>query len=297
MRPAYMNLQTSGELELRVKELNEFLKKCNLCPNKCNVNRLKREVGACGSSMNIKVSNYGAHFGEEECLVGSLGSGTIFFTNCVMKCVYCQNYKISQYSHGQVVSEKKLSSIFLNLQNKGCHNINLVSPTQYLPQIMNSLKMAVRKGLSIPIVYNTGGYDSIEAIKLLDNIIDIYLPDFKYSSNLLCEKYSDVKNYYDNFLVVLREMFLQVGDLVIEGVVKKGLLIRHLVLPNKINNTERIYKTIKHIAGSQASVNIMRQYHPSYKAISFDELSRATNFQEYIDELSLARKVGLTNIL
>ncbi len=293
---SYLELDRK-EFERRIEEAFSLLEDCRLCGRECGVNRLKGEKGACRTGREVIISSFGPHFGEESPLVGRHGSGTIFFTNCNLSCVYCQNYTISQLGEGEVRSEEALANIMIYLQRIGCHNINLVSPTHVMPQILKAIFIAMEKGLRLPIVYNTGGYDSIETIKLLEGIVDIYMPDMKYSDPDMGLKYSKVKNYPEVNRVAVKEMHRQVGDLVIkDGIATRGLLIRHLVLPNGIAGTEETLKFIAEEISKNTYVNIMDQYRPAYKAHEYPELSRGITGKEFKDAIDLAKKYGLTRL-
>ncbi|MEO0129495.1 MAG: radical SAM protein, partial [candidate division WOR-3 bacterium] len=241
-----------------IAEFYKMLNPCRLCPRECRVNRLAGELGNCKAGINPKVSSYHQHFGEEYCLVGKFGSGTIFFAHCNLHCVYCQNYDISQHGIGREISIERLAEMMIELQALGCHNINLVTPTPWVPQIVVALSLAQQNGLKIPIVYNCGGYESIETLKMLEGIIDIYMPDIKYGDNEKGEKYSKVPDYWDVVRQALKEMHRQVGDLVIEnGIAKRGLLIRHLVLPNGIADSKNCLAFIANEISKNSFVNIM----------------------------------------
>jgi putative pyruvate formate lyase activating enzyme len=244
------------------------------------------------------VSTYGPHFGEEAPLVGKNGSGTIFFTNCNLSCVFCQNYSISQLGEGDKVSKEELACMMLSLQNKGCHNINLVSPTHVVPQILEALEMAVKSGLRLPLVYNSGGYDSIETLKLLDGIVDIYMPDMKYSDERNAEKLSGVENYPSINRAAVKEMHRQVGDLQIneDGIAQRGLLVRHLVLPYGLAGTREVVNFLANEVSTDTYVNIMAQYHPCHKAFQFPSLSRRTSAGEFQEAVTLARQAGLCRL-
>jgi putative pyruvate formate lyase activating enzyme len=279
-----------------VDTLYDILSNCILCGHKCKVNRLKGQVGVCNAK-KLKVSSYGPHFGEEEPISGTNGSGTIFFSYCNLHCVFCQNYEISQLAEGEEITEEKLADIMLSLQNRGVHNINFVSPTHFLPQIIKSVYLASQKGLSIPLVYNTGGYDNPEVIKLLSGIIDIYMPDMKYSDNFFAQKYSSAKNYWEINKEVVKEMYRQVGVLKIkDGVAYEGLLIRHLVLPNNIAGSKKIIDFIAEELDKEVYLNIMAQYRPCYRARFIPELSRRITYQEYIEVVKYAQFRGLKNL-
>jgi putative pyruvate formate lyase activating enzyme len=295
MSPSYLNL-TKSELKIRIKELESIVESCTLCPRNCKVNRLKGERGFCAISYLPKISSYSPHFGEESVLVGTHGSGTIFFTSCNLACVYCQNYEISQLRIGKEIGFEELANMMLELQNLGCHNINLVTPTPQVYSILRALEIAIDKGLRVPIVYNTSAYDSTKTLKLLDNIVDIYMPDIKYGSNENALKYSNVKNYFDIAKEAVKEMYSQVGDLVIEnGIAKKGLLVRHLVLPNNLANSEEVIKFIATLS-KNTFINIMDQYYPCHKAFEYYELARRIMREEHERVIRVAKKYGLKRI-
>ncbi len=293
MFPSYLNL-SKEELKKRIKKAISFLNPCHVCPRKCNVNRLKNEKGFCRLGRKAKVSSFHPHFGEEKCLVGNYGSGTIFFTSCNLACVFCQNYEISQLDYGEEVSPYQLAEMMIYLQKIGCHNINLVTPTSQVPQILEGLEIAIEKGLKIPLVYNSNGYDSVETLKILDGIIDIYMPDAKYSDDEIALKYSSAPNYFKILKEALKEMHRQVNNLIIEnGIAKKGLIVRHLVLPNNLAGTEKIMKFLAEEISKDTFLNIMDQYRPCYKAFNYQELSRTITDQEYQEAINLAKKFGL----
>lgn len=297
MLPSYLEKLTIKDLRERVDALLQLLSECKICPNECNVNRTEGEKGIyCHSTDEIKISSYAPHFGEEPPLVGFSGSGTIFFTNCNLSCVFCQNYDISQLGHGSTVSVEQLSEFMITLQSRGCHNINLVSPTHFVPQIISALVIAVEKGLEIPIVYNCGGYESVETLKLLEDIVDIYMPDIKYSDNETAWRLSGIKNYWDLVQFAVQEMHRQVGDLHINrrGIAKRGLLIRHLVLPDDLAGSEKVIDFVADDISKDTYINIMDQYYPAYKANSFNELNRRITNDEYDRVIKYARKKGLT---
>jgi putative pyruvate formate lyase activating enzyme len=282
-------------LEGRAQEVYNKLNNCTLCPRNCRVNRLQGEWGYCHVAKYALISSFGPHFGEERELVGFGGSGTIFFAGCNLRCVFCQNYQISQLYEGQERTDEELAQIMLELQQMGCHNINFVSPTHVVPQILKALVIARKKGLTLPLVYNSGGYESKETLKLLEGIIDIYMPDAKYANKELAKKYSDADNYPQILKMALKEMYRQVGNLVLEddGVAKKGLLVRHLILPHELSGTKEILKFIAHNISKETYVNIMDQYHPIHKAFCYKELSRAISSNEYNEAVTFARKLGL----
>jgi len=295
MPPLYLEKLTFNELRSRAEKLIELQLECKLCPRKCLAKRGEKEKGTCGATDDVYISSTGAHFGEEPPLVGCLGSGTIFLSHCNMECVYCQNFSISQMGSGAKAKIEEIAEAMVHLQNKGCHNINFVTPTHYVPQLIKALVIAVENGLEIPIVYNCGGYENIEVINLLNGIVDIYMPDAKYSDDEKAEKYSGVKNYWSNEQVVIKEMYNQVGDLKISkrGIAQRGLLIRHLVLPNRVSGSEKILDFIAEEISTDTYVNIMDQYRPSYNAGKYSELNRCITDIEYRDIINYAGKIGL----
>jgi len=294
MYPSYLNL-SKKEFDSRIKKLFKILENCEICPRKCHVNRLKGQVGLCQLGKLPKISAFHPHFGEENVLVGQKGSGTIFFTSCNLACVYCQNYDISQLREGKEISFERLADIMIALQDRNCHNINLVTPTPQVPQIVKSLSVAIEKGLKIPLVYNTSTYDSVEILKLLDGIVDIYMPDTKYSDGEVALKYSHAPNYFEVMKYAIKEMHRQVGGLVIDkiGMATHGLLVRHLVLPNNLAGSEKIFKFLAQEISKDTFLNIMNQYWPCYRAFEFPKLSRRITQEEYTKAVSLAKKAGL----
>ena len=272
-----------------------MLEECCLCPRHCGVNRLAGESGKCHITKQAVVSSYGPHFGEEAPLVGRHGSGTIFFTYCNLRCVFCQNYTISQLGEGSPVDKEELTKIMLSLQARGCHNINLVSPTHVVPYILEALEVAVSMGLYLPLVYNSGGYDSAETLKLLDGIVDIYMPDMKYSEGEVAEQLSGVKDYPLVNKAAIKEMHRQVGDLEIDeqGVAQRGLLVRHLVLPNRLAGTQEVVRFLAQEVSANTYLNIMAQYHPCYKASDIPSLARTLHQQEFNEAIDLAHQQGL----
>lgn len=289
--PVYWQTDLKAKSELAL----EYLKDCQLCPRKCKVNRLKDEAGYCQTGRWAIVSSYGQHFGEEPELVGITGSGTIFFGYCNLSCCFCQNYDISQLGHGQVTKPDELANIMLSLQKMGCPNINLVSPSHVVPQFLEGLVIAKAKGLKLPIVYNSGGYDSVSTLKFLDGVIDIYMPDAKYSDSKLAEKYSSAPDYFKINQLALKEMHRQVGDLIIDnrGVALSGLLIRHLVLPNRIAGSFKVLEFIANEVSRDSYVNIMLQYRPCYHANRYLEISRNITRPEYQAVIDFAGNIGL----
>lgn len=296
--PGYISLLKNGELKHRVNKLNEMLKDCVLCPHQCNVNRLEGERGFCKTLKNPIVSSASPHLGEEDELVGYYGSGTIFFSHCNLSCSFCQNYEISYCGEGHEVEVDKLAEIMLDLQQQKCHNINLVSPSHIIPEIVEAIYIAAQNGLNVPIVYNTGGYDLVDSLEMLDGIIDIYMPDIKFADNDLAKKYIGVSNYYDIARNAVKEMHRQVGDLKTDerNIAYRGLLVRHLVLPHNLAGTKEIMKFIADEISKDTYINIMAQYYPAHKALKIPELaSRITN-QEYLDAIETARREGLTPV-
>ncbi|HID09910.1 MAG TPA: radical SAM protein [Candidatus Latescibacteria bacterium] len=283
-------------LEERIDAAYKMLESCHVCPRRCGVNRIKGETGACALGRNPAVSSVNLHFGEEPPISGYRGSGTIFFTSCNLRCVFCQNYPISQLRHGREVSVRDLADAMLKLQDRGAHNINFVTPTHLVPQIMDALRIAYERGLEIPLVYNTGGYDSVEMLRLLDGVVEIYMPDMKYSDSEMGRKYSGIPDYLQVNREAIKEMHRQVGDLVIDGdgVARKGLLVRHLVLPEGIAGTEGVLKFLAEEVSKDTYVSLMRQYFPAYKAVNMPPLNRRVTEEEYGEAVELLEKYGLT---
>jgi putative pyruvate formate lyase activating enzyme len=276
-----------------------MLEECRLCGRECRVDRLEGTKGAvCRTGEKAVVSSFNAHFGEEDPLVGQHGSGTIFFTNCNLKCQFCQNYEISQLGEGREVSAEEIAGMMLHLQGRGCHNVNFVSPTHVIPQIMAALLIAAEKGLRVPLVHNTGGYDSLETLSLLDGIVDIYMPDMKYADEKVGRKYSKVKEYPQVNQAAVREMHRQVGDLLTDeqGIAQRGLLVRHLVLPNGLAGTSEIVRFLAEEISPETYVNVMSQYRPTYKAHEYPDIDRRPTMEELEEAVSLAQEAGLTRL-
>jgi putative pyruvate formate lyase activating enzyme len=294
-KPGYLKLYHTKELFKRIEILNQTLSPCQLCPRKCKVNRLKDEKGICKTGKLASVSSFCPHFGEETPLVGTGGSGTIFFTHCNLGCIFCQNYDISHSGEGYPVEDEELAEIMLKLKRMGCHNINFVTPTHVVAQILRALPLAIEKGLDLPLVYNSGGYDLVSTLELLDGVFDIYMPDFKYSEPEVAKKLSDALDYPEVAKSALREMHRQTGDLITDkkGVAQRGLIIRHLVLPENLAGTEEVMKFISSEISKDSYVNVMDQYHPAYKAKDFPALDRRITSQEYNEALSMAKKYGI----
>lgn len=284
--------------------MSKLLEKCVLCGHRCQVNRLRGQLGKCRAGIKPKMASFCVHHGEEPMISGQRGSGTIFFSNCCLKCVYCQNYDISQQGFGREVEIEELAQIMLNLQDQNVHNINLVSPTHSAPQIMEAAALARQQGLKLPFVYNTGGYDTLELLRELDGKIEIYMPDLKYFNEEKAFKYSGVRNYVETAKVAISEMYRQVGKIKFnpEGVAVSGVLVRHLVLPNNLAESERALDYLASLlpAGRQGSkdiwVSLMAQYNPQYRATEFPELSRRLQPAEYQKVVEHARKIGLHNL-
>ena len=275
-----------------------MLEDCHLCPRHCGVDRLAGESGKCHVSNQALVSSYGPHFGEEAPLVGRHGSGTIFFTYCNLRCAFCQNYTISQLGEGSAVSKEGLAEMMLSLQAKGCHNINLVSPTHVLPYILEALEVAVGGGLHLPLVYNSGGYDSVETLRLLEGIVDIYMPDMKYSDDRIAEQLSGIKDYPRVNRAAVKEMHRQAGDLHIDkqGIAQCGLLVRHLVLPNGLAGTEDTITFLAQEVSPDTYLNVMAQYHPCHQAFDMPQLNRPLSREEFRHAIELARQQGLDRL-
>jgi putative pyruvate formate lyase activating enzyme len=288
-----------GELAKRAEAAARHLEDCDLCARYCHVNRRAGIEGAvCRTGERASVASYGAHHGEEDCLRGWRGSGTIFFSWCNLRCVFCQNWDISQKGIGREVEPEALADMMLELQSLGCHNINLVSPSHVVAQIVAALATAAARGLHLPLVYNTGGYDSIEALRLLDGIVDIYMPDMKYGDSALARRYSKVRDYVAVNRAAVQEMHRQVGDLVIDesGIAQRGLLVRHLVLPGGIAGTEEVLAFLAAEVSRDTYVNLMDQYRPCYRADEYPEIDRPVTVAEYDAALASAGRHGITRL-
>lgn len=274
----------------------KLLEKCEICPHNCGINRINNQIGRCKAKDTVKVALYSTHNFEEPCISGKKGSGTVFFSNCNMNCVYCQNYEISQQGKGKEISIEELAEIFIEQQKNDVENINLVTPTSYVPQIIEAIKIARGKGLELPIVYNTNGYEKVETLQLLEGFVDIYLPDFKYSDNALAKKLSKVDNYFEVTTNALKEMYRQNGKAVFneEGVMQKGMIIRHLVLPNHILNSRRVLRWINENM-HDVYVSVMAQYFPTYRAKEFDDINRKLTRNEYEQIENYLYKLDLQN--
>ena len=296
--PAYLNLLDNDRLSERVAEAYTHLSICDVCAWECPVDRRSGKIGVCRTGELAKVSSYGPHFGEETPLSGTRGSGTIFFTRCNLRCQYCQNHDISQTDRGEELEPEAISSMMLELQSRGCHNINFVSPSHVVPQIMAAVLNAAQAGLRIPLVYNTGGYDSMSMLKLLDGVIDIYMPDMKYSDPAIARRFSKIRNYPQINQQAVKEMHNQVGDLIVDksGIAMRGLLVRHLVLPNNLAGTVEVIRFLSEEISQRTYLNIMDQYHPAYKAHHIPDLNRRITTQEYQTAIDAAVTAGMTNL-
>ncbi|MFB3883982.1 MAG: radical SAM protein [Thermodesulfobacteriota bacterium] len=298
-RPAYEKLEEEGELAHRVQQAYAIFENCQLCPRKCGVNRKKGERGFCRAPLRPVIFSAHPHFGEEMSLVGDNGSGTIFFSNCNLRCIFCQNWPISHEGRGEEVQDEDLAEVMIKLQKIGCHNINLVTPTHVMPNILDATQIALKKGLHLPLVYNTSGYERIEILKILDGIVDIYMPDMKYMDPEQAEKYSaGASDYPEVTKRAIPEMNRQVGQLKIDrrGIALRGLIIRHLVMPNRVAGTEKFVRWVSEKLPRSTYVNIMAQYHVDYKAFEYPEISRGITPDEFLEAMGWAEKYGLTNL-
>lgn len=296
--PAYLDLHRRGELTRRAAEAQARLSSCDLCAWECKTDRLSGKLGVCKTGERAKVSSYGPHLGEEDPLRGWRGSGTIFFTRCNLRCQFCQNHDISQTDAGDEVNADQLAGMMLDLQRRGCHNINLVSPSHVVPQILDALAIAAARDLHLPLVYNTGGYDSLAALRLFEGVIDIYMPDMKYASAQIALKYSKARDYPARNQAAVKEMHRQVGDLQMDenGLAARGLLVRHLILPNGLAGTRKIVDFLAKEISPNTYLNLMAQYRPSYRAHQFPQLSRPITPLEYKDAIQMARQAGLNRL-
>lgn len=294
-KPGYLKLLATGALENRVQEARKHLTNCNLCPHECNINR-KEKLGFCRATDQVVLAGFGPHFGEEQVLVGRNGSGTVFFGYCNMRCVYCQNCEISFGGEGELITNEELANIMVMMQERyQCHNINLVTPTHFVPNILEAVLLAAQQGLTLPLVYNCGGYERRETLALLEGIIDIYMPDFKYHVSEMGQNYSQVKDYSLKVKEALKTMDSQVGGLKTDasGLAYRGLIIRHLMLPGSLKNTLEVLKFIKEELSSDCLVNLMDQYYPAHKAFKYEKLARSLSSKEYKAAYQYARELGL----
>jgi len=294
-QPGYLKLHEKGEIEKRRDAARALLSPCTLCPRTCRVDRLRRERGFCKTGALPVVSSYGPHFGEESPLVGKHGSGTIFFTHCNLGCIFCQNYEISHLSEGQEIAAEDLARIMLDLQRRGCHNINVVSPTHVVPFILEALPYAIDRGLTLPLVYNTGGYDSVAAIWLLEDVFDIYMPDFKFAGAEEGKRYARAPDYFEAASAAILEMHRQVGDLMLDsrGIAFRGLLIRHLVMPENAAGTEKVMEFISERLSKDTYINIMDQYRPCGEAHRHPRINRCITGEEFAGAIRIAQRYGL----
>jgi len=296
--PSYKQLVEDGTFQERIDKAYKIMESCTLCPRNCRVNRLKGQRGYCGADDKLVVSSHGAHYGEESPLVGRGGSGTTFLTNCNLKCIFCQNYDISHLERGSVRTPKELADMMIELQEEGCHNINFVTPTHYMPHIIHGIKIAAESGLSIPIVWNCGGYERDDMIKLLDSIVDIYMPDFKFWDRDVSLKLVNAGDYRERACEAFREMHRQTGDLVLDekGLAKKGMLVRHLVLPENMAGTKHIMTFIATELSRNTYVNIIDQYRPCFEAKKVKAMGRRPTDAEYAQAVKEAHECGITRL-
>jgi putative pyruvate formate lyase activating enzyme len=298
--PAYLKLLKTGELDRRAKALRSIYDSCRLCPRACGANRNQGEKGVCKTAARVKVTSWGPHHGEEKPLSGWKGSGTVFFSNCNLLCVFCQNWQINHRGDGSGASDEDVGRIFLQVQDAGCHNLNLVTPTHIVPNLISALAWAARRGFSLPVVYNCGGYEGLEAVKLLDGIVDIHLPDYKYLDDAVGRRLTaNAAGYPEAAAAAITEMQRQVGELVVDesGVALRGLIIRHLVLPENLAGTDRFARWVVEKLGPRTWVNIMAQYRPEHRAREFPPLDRRTTRGEFEQALAWAREAGLVHVM
>jgi len=298
-RPAYAALHASGELKRRGEALRETMRECRLCPRECGTNRLDGKTGFCGASSRLAVAAYHPHFGEERPLVGRGGSGTVFFTHCSLRCVFCINWEISQGRAGDATTIERLADMMLRLQQRGCHNINIVTPTHYSAHLLLALDLAAARGLRLPIVYNTHGWERLDVLRQLDGVVDIYLPDFKYSDPKMAARYSSGADTYPEITrAALVEMNRQVGVArpAADGLMYRGLMIRHLVMPNDVSGSKQVFEWIAANLPKDTYVNVMSQYRPMFRALDYPEIARPLQPREYDRAVRWARDAGLTNL-
>ncbi len=297
-QPLYLETFEKGLLKKKAETAYKILKSCVVCPRNCKVDRLSDELGICKTGKNALVASYDPHFGEEAPLVGTYGSGTIFFSYCNLLCNFCQNFDISHKGYGRTVNDEQLAHMMLQLQKDGCHNINFVTPSHVVPQILSALEIAAKQGLNVPLVYNSSGYDSVATLKILENVVDIYMPDFKFWDPKIAEKTCDAPDYPEVARNALTEMHRQVGDLTLDkkGIAQRGLLIRHLVLPNQLAGTREIMKFIAGHISRNSYVNIMPQYRPCGDISKTRELNRHLEGNEFQQALEMAKEEGITRL-
>ena len=296
--PSYLYLHREGKLEQRIAEVLDLMKSCRLCPRFCGVNRVAGETGFCRTGSLARVASFHAHFGEEAPLVGSSGSGTIFFSSCNLLCSFCQNYDISHLAEGAEVKPEELAAMMMRLSRQGCHNINFVTPTHVVPQILQALPLAIEGGLHVPLVFNCGGYELVSTLRILEGIIDIYMPDFKFWDERWAHRFCGVSDYRARAAEAIREMHRQVGDLIVDerGVARRGLLVRHLVMPNDVAGTEEVVKFLAREISVDTYVNVMAQYRPCGKAHDDTFIGRGIAREEYNKAVQEAVKAGLTRL-
>ena len=298
-KPAYAALHASGELKRRGETLWETMRECRLCPRECGTNRLDGKTGFCGASSRLAVAAYHPHFGEEQPLVGRGGSGTVFFTHCSLRCVFCINWEISQGRAGDATTIERLADMMLRLQQRGCHNINIVTPTHYSAHLLLALDLAAARGLRLPIVYNTHGWERLDVLRQLDGVVDIYLPDFKYSDPKMAARYSSGADTYPEITrAALVEMNRQVGvaNPAADGLMYRGLMIRHLVMPNDVSGSKQVFEWVAANLPKDTYVNVMSQYRPMFRALDYPEIARPLRRHEYEQAVRWAREAGLTNL-
>lgn len=297
--PAYQTLEQKGILSQRIEQAYEIFRECELCPRQCGADRLDGDRGFCQAPSKPVIFSFHPHFGEEIPLVGEHGSGTIFFSNCNLRCVFCQNWPISVMGKGKEVTDEDLADMMIYLQEIGCHNINLVTPTHVMPNILRATRMALKKGLCIPLVYNTSGYERVEILKILDGVVDIYLPDMKYMDGDQADKYSsEASDYPEVTKKAIIEMNRQVGVLQTDrrGIALRGLMIRHLVMPNRVAGTDKFVKWVADNLPRNTYVNIMEQYRVEYRAYEYPEIARGITVEEFLEAMDWAEMYGLTNL-
>ncbi len=295
---AHLRARRDGLFPERIERAFKLLESCSVCPRNCGVNRLKGERGTCRAGHLPEVSSYSPHFGEERPLVGVGGSGTIFLTHCNLRCSFCQNYSISHLSDGRAVSFERLARMMVELQRLGCHNINFVTPTHFVPQILKALPMAIEAGLRVPLVYNTSGYDAVETLELLDGIVDIYMPDFKFAAGPPAAEYCNAPDYPEAARLAIKEMHRQAGDLVLDenGIARRGLLVRHLVLPEGLAGTREAMRFLATEISKNTYVNIMDQYYPCGEVSPRSPMGRRITAEEYAEAVQVAREEGITRL-
>jgi putative pyruvate formate lyase activating enzyme len=296
--PSYLALYESGELQQKADEAWEMLRGCVVCPQNCPVDRIKGKTGACHSGTDVIIGSWNVHRREEPPISGTRGAGTIFFGGCQARCTYCQNFWLSQMGHGLRVSYQRLADMMLSLQQKGCHNLDLVTPTHFVPQILKALVIAVEKGLRIPLVYNCAGYEHLHTLRLLDGVVDIYLPDAKYASNQEAMRTSKMHHYVEFNRAALKEMYRQVGGLQVDemGIAVRGLIVRHLVMPSGHAGTREVLTWIAEEVGTDIGLSVMDQYFPAYKALADPELNRRLTWTEYRQALDIVEDLPFENL-